>query len=408
MKILLATDGSRSALEAATALARWFPRPGAEVDLLAVVPNVRKSTHRRYGQAPEQTREWRGVAHLWVDDTARRLESRGFAVQRLVRSGHAAEVVVARSRARAYDLVVVGAKGRGASPFFAVGSVALAVIEHAPGPVLAVRAGGPGRAGEPTALHPLRIVLAYDGSPGADRALERFGHLFGGSPAEVAVLTVAGGERTERQARISARGAAARLRDMGLQAEARTAAGEATRRILEAAENADLLVLGTRDVSETGERRLGSVSLTVARETPCSILVVRPGPGSATAGAGAVAGPESFPFDVAYRDVEASPSVEHQVLQGLRRLERIEPDLVRAHIVLARRSAVERKGALYEVTIRITVPGHEVVVSRIPPGHREAEGLETAIGEAFDKARRALVDHRVREEDEAHHPAMTP
>lgn len=410
MNILLPTDGSRPAVAAARALTSWFPRPGARVELLSVVPQARKSMHRRYGRARELSAEWRSTAGLWLDDTAAPLEAHGYRTTRSVRQGNPAEVVVGRVAKGAFDLVVVGAKGRGEAPFLDVGSVALAVLEHAPAPVLLVRERSPLRRRPPSALHPLRIVLATDGGPESDRALRRFREVFGAPHAEARVLAVAdasrGGALDEPDAWRVARGAAAILADHGLRAEPEVAAGDPAERILDAADEADLVVLGSRAVRRVEERHLGSVALEVARATPCSLLVVREG---AVAGAGEEAAEETRAgpiFEVAYRNVEPSEAVEKHVLRGLARLDRVAPDILRCHVTLELRHPRHRKGNLYHVGVRLTLPGEELVVSRTPPRHRESETLVAAVGEAFDQARRRLLEARrmARGETKAHEP----
>ena len=399
MNILLPTDGSRHALAAAKALTTWFPRPGARVELLAVVPQARKSMHRRYGRARELSAEWRATAGLWLDETAAPLEAHGQRTSRSIRRGNPAEVVVERAATGSYDLVVVGAKGRGGAPFLDVGSVALAVLEHASAPVLMVRERSPRRRRRPSALHPLRILLATDGGPESDRAIRHFLSLFGAPHAEARVLSVAdaaaGGGLDEPDAWRVARGAAAMLAAHGLPADPEVAGGQPAERILGAADSADLVVLGSRAVRRVEERHLGSVALEVARATPCSILIVREGPGVGAAEEEAVEETRAAPiFEIAYRNVEPSEAVEKHVLRGLARLERVASDVVRCHVTLELRHPRHHKGNLYHVGVRLTLPGDELVVSRTPPRHRESETLVAAIGEAFDQARRRLLEAR--------------
>lgn len=403
MDILLATDGSRYALAASRTLTEWFHRPGAHVELLAVLPRAHRSAHRHYGQTRELTRQWKGTARSWLDETARPLKSHGFRVKETLRVGNPAEVVVSRA-GKGSDLVVVGSKGRSAVPFFDIGSVALAVLEHAPTTVLMVRER---RAGDrkrrvPTALHPLRVVLATDGGPASTRAARTFQELFVVHDAVTEVLAVADGETgglvTELDARKVARGVAAILNAHGMTAEARVEEGRASSRILEAAGSADLLVLGSRGVRRLQERHLGSVALEVARSAPCTILVVR----ESVAKVGEEGEPRelvepSAPVEIAYRNVEASPAVERHVLRGLSRLAAVEDRIVHCRIMIELRHPRHRKGNLYHVRIQLTVPDREIAVSRTPPKHREHETLWTAVGDAFDRARHELLEHAERE-----------
>jgi cold shock CspA family protein len=98
--------------------------------------------------------------------------------------------------------------------------------------------------------------------------------------------------------------------------------------------------------------------------------------------------------------------VEKHVLRGLRRLERSASDLLRARATVSQRDRRHHSGNLYDVRLELSLPGRDVVVSRTAPPHRESETLVTAIGEAFDKARRLLLAQRAerRGEVKTHEP----
>jgi cold shock CspA family protein len=100
------------------------------------------------------------------------------------------------------------------------------------------------------------------------------------------------------------------------------------------------------------------------------------------------------PFEIAYEDVQPTPATERHVLRGVARLERVSPDLMSAHVTLAAHNRRHVTGNLYDVGIRLTRPGPDVVISRTPPQHSEDEDLVLAIGEAFEAARRKLVELR--------------
>ena len=198
------------------------------------------------------------------------------------------------------------------------------------------------------------------------------------------------------------------LAGRGIQPEARAAVGNPLDEIIEAAEEADLVVLGSRAQVGPGDSRIGSVGLSVASSSPCSVLLVReavPEGVSEREEAPEVA----IPFDIAYEDLDPVPAAERHVLRGLARLERLAPDLVRVHVTLAKRGARREKGDLYTVNLEVTGPGRDVFVSRTPTLHSESEDLLIAIGEAFDKARRGLVESRavMRGEVKSHEPAAT-
>jgi nucleotide-binding universal stress UspA family protein len=124
------------------------------------------------------------------------------------------------------------------------------------------------------------IVVAYNDTNDSDRALERAAELAGFYGARVVVTSVVPvlvgrapeGPGPELQS------AGAMLRERGIDAELVEAAGDIAEAIVEVAERsgADLIVLGTRELTHV-ERLLGhSVSEGVQRKAHCDVLIVHP------------------------------------------------------------------------------------------------------------------------------------
>jgi nucleotide-binding universal stress UspA family protein len=108
---------------------------------------------------------------------------------------------------------------------------------------------------------PTRIVVGVDGSPQSARALAAARELadrFGPSVRPVVALLDASSDLHE-----------ARL----LASDVEELSGSAVDELVHAAEDADLLVVGSRGL--TGIRALGSVSERVAHSARCPVLVVR-------------------------------------------------------------------------------------------------------------------------------------
>jgi nucleotide-binding universal stress UspA family protein len=134
------------------------------------------------------------------------------------------------------------------------------------------------------------IVVAYDGSEHARRALERAADL-AKEGASLTVVSVAEGEPTtgargpatapvvmlaaERQRALE--DAVALLRERGVEAETVEAFGDPGSQIAEEAKRrgADLVVVGTRGRNALERLLLGSVSTKVVHEAACDVLVVR-------------------------------------------------------------------------------------------------------------------------------------
>lgn len=126
------------------------------------------------------------------------------------------------------------------------------------------------------------IVVAYNDTNDSDRALDRAAELAGFYGAKVVVTSIVpvlvGGEPSAG-AGPELQLAEAKLRELGIEAEFVEAVGEIAEAIVEVADsrNADLIVVGTRELSQV-ERMLGhSVSEGVQRMARCDVLIVHGG-----------------------------------------------------------------------------------------------------------------------------------
>ncbi len=183
------------------------------------------------------------------------------------------------------DLLVVGARGLGGFKGLLVGSVSQHCLHHAPCPVVLVKHAK----GAPQALD--RIVVGLDESATSRRALDwaldaaRAHHaavqvVHAWHPSYVmpmdAYLTNADliGQPAQRLLDETL----AHVDDDGLASpvEGTLVLGSAGRSILEAAKDADLIVVGSRQQSAAGCLFLGSVSLQVTHHANCPVVVVPP------------------------------------------------------------------------------------------------------------------------------------
>ncbi len=296
MKILLAADGSRYALDAARFLTRSAPADGSvEIDLVSAIPLDGSMPARELEAGSRAGIDREPARTAGLRETERILVDAGYPLRSRTLLGDPREALV--READDYDLVVVGVKGRGAAPFFELGSVARAVVRHAPCSVLLVR-----RRRSPTAAltrsdatGPIRVLIPTDGAEdGLAAAWEAFSPL-AGAPAEIEVLTVVdpeGVEFTVQQAAgtladstIAKRTRATRwlgdaINGLGPTAlpprshllEGRPGA-EIERRALET--EADLIVMGVRGKGRPGPGPLGSTARELAWRAPCSVLMAR-------------------------------------------------------------------------------------------------------------------------------------
>lgn len=298
MRILLAIDGSQPACRAVDLVANMAWPRNTFIRLVSVVPHgsnmVVKWTPETASLSELDRIEDAVVrTHAVALEAAERdltLAHPEIAIERFLLRGRAASLIVEEARDFKADVVVVGHRGHGPIETMLLGSVSAEVVDHAPCPVLVVRAG---------TLGP--VVLADDGSPSAVVAaavLEAF-PLPAQTPITVLSITDTGFpftaaaapglydqaitsyvrslEEARGQTKAVAEGAAAKLEEAGYRTTAVVKDGDPAHEIVEYAKSHDtgLLVLGTR--GHTGLKRLllGSVARNVLLHAPCSVLIVR-------------------------------------------------------------------------------------------------------------------------------------
>ncbi len=298
MKILIGLDDSRYSLGAVRFVARYLASDDeTEVHLvhalyqtpvgLGVWPSRRTPDLRRI--PPE--------ARKILDRATKQLTPKRFSIETRVRRGTPTAVLPELAAEGGYDLVVVGAKGRSDTPFLNIGSVAQAVLEHAPTSVLMTRVREPGRGwprpdADPPEFH---VLFTTDGSSYSRAATAEFFRLFDIPSIEATAIAVAELPDAAMLRRMSARrreeyvslveGAAddwlrqltAQLEGYDIRPKGRLLRGRPAKALVDAAGKyrVDLAVLGSRGTRGTWGPRLGSTALGVARSSPCSVLIVR-------------------------------------------------------------------------------------------------------------------------------------
>jgi nucleotide-binding universal stress UspA family protein len=116
-----------------------------------------------------------------------------------------------------------------------------------------------------------RILIAYDGSEAAYRALEQAAEAAQADDAEVGVVTVL------RPERAAAEEAAAYLLDRGFEADIHTPIGEPAEEIsrIAAEHGYDTIYVGTRGRGSLARALEGSVSSAVAEGSDVTVVIAR-------------------------------------------------------------------------------------------------------------------------------------
>jgi len=99
----------------------------------------------------------------------------------------------------------------------------------------------------------------------------------------------------------------------------------------------------------------------------------------------------TFPLQIQFHSLSPSEAIETKVRDHFERLERFSDRIQKCHVWIEKPTGHHRKGWLYKVQARLTVPGEEIVISQ--PAE---EDVGAAIRNAFDATRRKLEDHERR------------
>jgi len=310
MKILMATDGSDNARAAVDCLIRFpFPRD-SEVTLLTVIDRdvfknegVSDLNDEQQDALKETEKVVQEAAQELLAREAARLRNTGWSQSSKLRIGRPAEEIVHAAAQLDSDCIIVGSHGMGGMKRFLLGSVSNHVLQYAPCSVLIAKKPGrlPNESGKTATspaidehARPLRMLLAYDDSIPARKAVEFCASLPLDEQTEVTALTVLPLVTLYRQdihQRLSwlwlekKKQALAALegvtKEIGhatphVEAQLREASDVSDEILHAATENSsDLIVLGHKGKGAFEKFLLGSVTTRIAHHASCSVLAVR-------------------------------------------------------------------------------------------------------------------------------------
>jgi len=283
-QIVVGVDGSESALQASRWAAHEAALRDADVRLVHVrqLPLLLPAEDLYALELTEQGRKWLSAARDAALDAAPDID-----VHTDLRTGQPGEELVAETEDA--GLVVVGSRGLGGFRSLLLGSVANALTAHGHCPVVVMRGRAVPEAGP--------VVVGVDGSPGSDNALEFA--LAAAAVRGVDVLAVLAwtyegladawlpatavvdwDEIAEAQRRqFDDQLAKARTRYPDVPVRTVRFRGRPADGLLEHAENAQLVVVGTHGHHRLPGGALGSTSYAVLHHATCPVAVVGSGSG---------------------------------------------------------------------------------------------------------------------------------
>ncbi|MEJ2683530.1 MAG: universal stress protein [Candidatus Sulfobium sp.] len=135
-KILVATDGSKTAMKSVKYAADLARQTGAKIIVLSVVdrnyvitqsiPAVSTPTH-----ITESVEDYmRHAAEAYLSSAEKLCKKKGVETKTVVRSGHPVEQIVREARKSKVDLIVMGSHGKSAIESAVLGSVTYGVIHN--------------------------------------------------------------------------------------------------------------------------------------------------------------------------------------------------------------------------------------------------------------------------------------
>ena len=283
-RVLVATDGSPHA-KAAVNTATQFPWP-ANTRVRVVAARRIRAAYRQSILLTALDRSAEAAAK-----SARRTLSRRWPdVETVVADKTPEAAILDEARRFAADVIVVGWRGHGAIRRVLMGSVSRAVVRGATCAVLVVR----------RSLRVRRIVIGYDGSAMAQRALSLVGQLvapthgraFLVSAVELMSVPSEGrlpgaGTIAREVKRMNAKRQTAARKDLTRAAARLTRAGWQTRTVLTNGEplrellasvariRPQLLVVGARGTSGVRQLLLGSIAEGALNRSPVTVLIAR-------------------------------------------------------------------------------------------------------------------------------------
>jgi nucleotide-binding universal stress UspA family protein len=145
-KILLATDGSEEARQAAQAAAELSKDTGSEVHVAYVLPSPKELRgHHLYSKEVMRSviEHAEEDGRSFLDDQAEQLRaSGGKLAETHLRAGEPDKEIVKLSEELGAGTIVMGSRGLGALRRALMGGVSESVVRHAHCPVFVVRGGG--------------------------------------------------------------------------------------------------------------------------------------------------------------------------------------------------------------------------------------------------------------------------
>jgi len=100
-----------------------------------------------------------------------------------------------------------------------------------------------------------------------------------------------------------------------------------------------------------------------------------------------------LPLQITFRHMEHSRALEADIRERAEKLDEFCGQIMACRVLVDAPHRHHRQGMLYRVSVDLTVPGHEIVASRMSDEHHAHEDAFVACRDAFDAVKRRLDDY---------------
>lgn len=102
-----------------------------------------------------------------------------------------------------------------------------------------------------------------------------------------------------------------------------------------------------------------------------------------------------MPLQITSRQLPVTHAIESNIKQKIKKLDRFNDQIIGCRVTIDTPHRHKHKGREYNLTIDVTIPGKEIVVK-----HESHEDLYVSIRDAFEAAKRQLVEHSAKRRNE--------
>jgi nucleotide-binding universal stress UspA family protein len=278
-KVLLATDGSSYADDAARLLALLPHNENVDVVVLSVLnlpATNRTSVSREWiDQCVNQENERASETFANIQSM---FEGANATLRHVIEEGHVGSTIVNIGSKEDVDLIVIGARGHSQISRILLGSVSDHVATHAASSVLVVRPTGLGESDRS-----IRIAVAFEDTPAAQHGIDEICEINWGANPDIQVITVAPAtlpysEDSLRHDEQAVQSAAEKLSSVAAHTKSHMIendhVGEGLVNYTEQSK-CDIMVVSDSNRGLLGRMFLGSVSRYVLRHASCSVWITR-------------------------------------------------------------------------------------------------------------------------------------